>query len=303
MKKGAKKEPKGRAKIIIVLGPTASGKSALAVYLAKKFNGEIISADSRQVYKGLDIGTGKITKKEMLGITHHMLDIAHPSRRYSVSRYKKGADKRIKEIIDKGKLPIVCGGTGFYIQAIVEGLVLPEVKPNKKLRQELNKKSTDQLFKILQKLDSRRSKEIDSKNPRRLVRAIEIAMAIKKVPKIVRREEYNTLEIGISTKMEILKKKINKRLLYRMKKGMIAESRHIRQKGLSWKRFDELGLEYRYIGKYLQRKISKKEMLDELNKEIINYAKRQMTWFKRDHKIHWVQTKKEATSLTKNFLE
>jgi tRNA dimethylallyltransferase len=164
-------------KILVILGQTAVGKSNLAVRLAKKFNGEIISADSRQVYKGLDIGTGKITKKEMGDVPHFLLDVVSPKRKFSVSQYKKLADKAIKHILGKHKTPIIVGGTGFYIQAIVDNLVLPEVKPDLKLRKKLEKKSTEELVKILKKLDSERAREIDTKNPRRLIRAIEIARA------------------------------------------------------------------------------------------------------------------------------
>jgi tRNA dimethylallyltransferase len=138
----AQKKPR----LVVVLGPTSSGKSDLAVIIAKKFNGEVISADSRQVYTGMDIGTGKVTKKEMAGIPHHLLDVADPKKRYSVSRFKRDANRAISDIVKRGKLPILCGGTGFYIQAIVDGLILPEVKPDKKLRKELETCSTKELF-------------------------------------------------------------------------------------------------------------------------------------------------------------
>ncbi|MCC6290472.1 tRNA (adenosine(37)-N6)-dimethylallyltransferase MiaA [Candidatus Nomurabacteria bacterium] len=161
--------------VLVIVGPTASGKSALAVQLAKKFDGEIISADSRQVYRGLDIGSGKITEKEKRGIPHHLLDIASPKRIFTVARYQKLAKQKIAEIIGRGKLPIICGGTGFYIQAIVDDLALPKVKPDSRLRKSLAQKTVPELFKMLQKLDSNRARKIDRNNPRRLIRAIEIA--------------------------------------------------------------------------------------------------------------------------------
>ena len=138
-----------KPKILVILGPTASGKTALSVELAKKFNGEIISADSRQVYKGMDVGTGKVTKREMKGIPHHLLDVADPRKRFTVADFKRQAEKAINEILSRGKLPIICGGTGYYIQAVVDGITPPEVPPDKKLRSELEKKSADELFKIL----------------------------------------------------------------------------------------------------------------------------------------------------------
>src|SRR3989338_8024568 len=171
-------------KIIVILGPTASGKSALGVKLAKKINGEIISADSRQVYKGLDIGSGKITKKEMRGVPHHCIDIVSPKKIFTVVDFKKCADKAIEKNFAKNKTPIIVGGTGLYIQAIVDNIVLPEVKPNWKLRKELEKKTTEEMFKMLKKLDPERAKNIDAKNPRRLIRAIEIAKSLGKMPKL-----------------------------------------------------------------------------------------------------------------------
>ena len=181
--------------IIAILGKTATGKSDLAVLLAKKWDGEVISADSRQIYRGLDLGTGKITKREMKGIPHHLLDIADSKKQFSVSEYKNLADKTIGEIISRGKLPIICGGTGLYIDAVLKNIVVPEVPPNKKLRKELEKKTVPQLFVILKKLDSRRAKEIDANNPRRLIRAIEIATALGSIPLLeVSPPKFNVLK-------------------------------------------------------------------------------------------------------------
>ena len=170
-------------KVLAIVGPTASGKSALAVRLARRFGGEIISADSRQVYRGLDIGTGKITKREMYGIPHHLLDVADPRQQYSAGVYAKAAQKIVRYIVQKNKLPIIVGGTGFYIDAALGTIVLPEVPPNQKLRKELTKKTSGQLFTMLQKLDPSRAKAIDRQNPVRLIRAIEIAKVLGHVPK------------------------------------------------------------------------------------------------------------------------
>ena len=166
------KSSKNSSKILVILGPTATGKSGLAVKLARKYKGEVISADSRQVYKDLDIGTGKITKKEMRGVPHHMLDIVSPKKVFTVSEWKEKTEKIIKNIISRGKLPIICGGTGFYIQSIVENVILPEVPPNKVLRKKLEKKGLAELQTILVKLDPRRFSNIDIKNPVRLIRDI-----------------------------------------------------------------------------------------------------------------------------------
>ena len=278
-------------KLLVILGPNASGKSMLAVKIAKKFNGEIISADSRQVYKGLDIGTGKITKKEMCGIPHHLLDVANPKNRFSVADYQKLAREKISEIFSRGHTPIICGGTGFYINSLIDGVVLPDVAPDPKLRKKLEQESTETLFAMLQKLDPTRASSIDSKNKVRLIRAIEIVKSLGKVPQNSKPNTeclvFDTLQIGINISPEKLKENINKRLLSRIEMGMIEEVENLHKKGLSWKRMEELGLEYRYLAYYLQNRVTKSEMITKLQIEIWHYAKRQMTWFKRDKRIKW----------------
>jgi len=290
-------------KLIVILGPTASGKSELAIKLAKKFNGEIVSADSRQVYKGMDIGTGKITKKEMKGIPHYLLDVASPKRRFTVAQYRKLALKAIEKVFKKRKVPILCGGTGFYIQAVVDGIIIPEVKPDWRLRSNLNKFPVEELYKILKKLDPRRAKAIEKKNPRRLIRAIEIIMKTKKpVPPFKKQPlPYPVLMIGIKKLPEELKKLIEKRFLKWLKIGLIAEVKKLRKLGLPWKRIEEFGIHYRVITQYLQNKLSYKEMIEHSLKELHNYAKHQMTWFKRDKRIIWVKNYKKAEKLVKSF--
>jgi tRNA dimethylallyltransferase len=295
-----------KPKVLVVLGPTATGKSALAVSLAKKFNGEIISADSRQVYTGLNIGTGKITKKEMLGVPHHLLDVTNPKRKFDVSQYKKLAEKVLQyTVVNKGKLPIIVGGTGFYIDTVISGALYPEVPPNPVLRKKLEKKSVDFLFKELQKKDPRRAKEIDPKNKVRLIRALEIVFSLGKTPTISYTSLYNPLFIGLKLEDTELKEKIHIRLLARMKQGMVREAKKLHTQGLSWKRMEELGLEYRYLALYLQNKISKEEMISELEKAIWQYARRQVTWFKRNKKIAWFhpKEKKKIESFAKKFLK
>jgi len=315
-------------KVIVILGQTATGKSDFAVEIAKIVNGEIISADSRQVYKGMDLGTGKITKKEMRGIKHYLLDIVSPSKVFSVSDFQKKAFEKIEEILRKparlnsrsggNKIPIICGGTGFYIDTVVNGTIFPEVPPNKKLRDELSKKTTAQLFVILEKLDKERIKTIDKNNPVRLIRAIEIAKALGVVPRIktqtdtfsamaenVSSNKYKVLKIGLKIPDEILKERIRTRLLSRIKKGMIKEIKDLHEKEkISWKRLESLGLEYRYVSLYLQqlknlptlklRQAKKEEMIEKLNTEIWHFAKRQKTWFKRDLATIWIDPRKKS---------
>lgn len=268
-------------KIIVVCGPTATGKSDFAVVLAKKVHGEIISADSRQVYKGLDIGSGKITLREMKGIPHHLLNVANPKRVFSVAQYQTLASKTIADIVARGRVPIVCGGTGFYIDAIICNTIFPSVKPNPALRKKLQTYSTEKLNSVLQKLDPRRYALIDKHNKVRLIRAIEIATALGSVPIIERSHQYDIEWHYLDFSDEILKKRIHDRLLKRMKTGMVAEVKELHENGLPWKRLEALGLEYRYLALYLQNKLSKADMLTQLESAIWQYAKRQRTWFKK----------------------
>ncbi len=296
-------------KIIVVLGPTAVGKSDIAVRLAKKIGGEVISADSRQVYKGLDIGTGKITKKETRGIPHHLLDVISSKRQFTVAEYVRIAKPITENICVRGGVPIVCGGTGFYIDALLGKVPIINIPPDRKLREELEKYITEKLFKKLQKLDSARAKTIDINNRRRLIRAIEIASTKKhmNVSDIFThaRMNYSILKIGLTLPSETLKEKISIRLFARIRDGMVEEVKQLHKKGLSWKRMEELGLEYRYLARYLQEKISKKEMETKLKTQIWRYAKRQMTWFKRDKKVKWYTPNeyKKIEKLVENFLK
>jgi tRNA dimethylallyltransferase len=292
-----------KPKVLVIVGPTASGKSDLAVRIAKKLRGEIISADSRQVYKGLDIGSGKITKKEMGGIPHHMLDIANLKKIYSASDYKKDAETALEKIIAKSKLPIVVGGTGFYIDTLAGTAILPEVPPNKELRNRLEKESAEELFKLLKKKDSKRAKTIDSNNKVRLIRALEIVEALGKVPVVRKtRSRYEFIYIGI--RPSDLDAKIHKRLMKRLP-GIIEEVKKLHKNGLSWRRMYELGLEYRYVSMYVQGELSKKEMTERLYSEIKKYAKRQMTWFKKNKSIHWITPPLSSSdfSLIRELLE
>ena len=280
-------------KLIVILGPTASGKTGLSIKLAKKFKGEVVSADSRQIYKGMDIGSGKVTKKEMAGIPHYLLDVATPKNRFSVAQYQKLALKAIKNIQEQNKIPFLVGGTGFYIQSIVDGIVIPEVKPDWNLRKKLEKKSNEELFKMLQNVDPARAESIDKQNPRRLVRALEIVTKTKKpISKLEKKNYFNVLQIGITKSPSELKKLINKRLIKRLKRElMISEVKKL-HKSLSWKRLEEFGLEYRFVAQYLQDKITKEEMIDKIQIESEHYAKRQMTWYRRMEKkgfnINWI---------------
>ncbi|MBI1971233.1 MAG: tRNA (adenosine(37)-N6)-dimethylallyltransferase MiaA [Candidatus Wildermuthbacteria bacterium] len=286
-------------KLLVIVGSTASGKSILAVQLAKKFEGEVVSADSRQVYKGLDIGSGKITKKEMMGVPHHCLDVTSPKRKFTVSQYRSRAIAAMAAIAQQGKLPILVGGSPFYIYSVTDGWTIPEVKPNPLLRRKLERLSVDELFSKLKKLDPQRAKSIESKNPRRLIRALEIVLTTKKpIPQLKKQSlPYPVLFLGIKKSKSKIQKLIVQRLTKRFKQGMIQEVATLHKQGLSWKRLEELGLEYRFIAQYLQRKLSLAEMKQKLQKASVDFARRQMTWFKKDKRIHWIKNYREAVSI------
>lgn len=275
-------------KMIVIVGPTASGKSDLAVAIARLIGGEVISADSRQVYRGLNIGTGKITTREMCGVPHHLLDVAEPKRQFSVSRFRTLAQRAVRDISMREKVPIVCGGTALYIDSLLGRVSIPSVPPNPTLRRECAGFSTEQLFSRLMKLDPARAETIDAHNPRRLIRAIEIATVLGKVPPLTTsNQEDNSLIIGIKPDMTVLQERINARLAARMKRGMRAEVLRLHREGVSWKRMEELGLEYRYLKRHFSDGMKLAEATLVLESEIYHYAKRQMTWWKRDKSIHW----------------
>jgi len=277
-------------KVLVILGQTATGKSDLAVKIALKFNGEIISADSRQVYKGMDIGTGKITKAEMQGIPHYLLDIADPMQRITVIDWRKIAEEKIKDIVKRGKLPIICGGTGFYIDSLINDTGFPDVLPDENLRKELEKKDLNDLVSDLLKLDSNAEKKIDLKNKRKVIRAIEIATALGHIPelKLEQRKDMKFLKIGLNLTPEELQARISKRLESRMKAGMENEARNLLKNGVTLERMREFGLEYRYLAELIQNEITYKDFMSILATRIWQFARRQMTWWRKDENIKWL---------------
>jgi tRNA dimethylallyltransferase len=294
-----------RKKLIVIVGPTASGKTDLAVEIARRTNGEVVSADSRQVYRGMDIGSGKVTRREMRGIPHHLLDIAHPRRTFTVSHYQRQARAALENIWKRDRTPLICGGTGLYVRSIVDGLVIPDVKPNRALRQKLERKTVEQLFVLLAKQDPERARGIDKHNPRRLIRALEIVAARGSVPPLTLHPiDADVLVIGIQRPTPRLHELIRARLMRRLRAGMVSEIRRLHDREhVSWKRLEGFGLEYRHVARFLEGKVTREQMIDDLIRDIVAYAKRQMTWFRRDERIHWVTDPKRAYRLVQRFMK
>lgn len=297
---------RNRIKSIVILGPTASGKSSVAIKLAQKFNGEIISADSRQIYKRMEIGSGRITPEEEKIVPHHLLGILNPETEFSVIKFKKEAEKKIQEISERNRLPIICGGTGFWIKALIDDVIYPEVKPDWKLRKDLEKKSPAQLFAILKKSDPIRAKNIDAKNPVRLIRAIEICRVLGSVPD-TRYKILNTkcqfLQIGIAREKEELHQRIKLNVKNRLENGMIAEVEKLKESGLSWKKIESFGLSFRLIPQFIRKEIkNEEELAEKIYLAEKNYAKRQMTWFKKDKRIKWLNNYEDIEIDVEKFL-
>lgn len=286
--------------MLVIYGPTATGKTDLAIKLAKKYNGEIISVDSRQVYKKLDIGSGKVSFSSTVvkhkgywivdGVKIHGFDLVDPGKRFSAADFVKFAKTTMIQIIEVKKLPIIVGGTGFYIKALIEGINTLGIPANLNLRKKLEKLSTASLYQKLAKVDPTRAKSMnqsDKNNPRRLIRAIEIAQYQKGKASNVRSDLNTTYKIpdtkylllGLTAPNDYLYKRSDQWLGKRLKKGLIEEVQNLVKQGVSYKWLDNLGLEYRWISRYLLSQVTKEEALTCLKGDIHDFIRRQKTWF------------------------
>lgn len=283
-------------KIVVILGPTGSGKTDLGIEVAKKYNGEIISADSRQIYKQMNIGTAK-PKGEwkndayfVNGTPHYLMDIINPDENFTVADFKERAVIRINDILKRNKLPIMVGGTGLYIRSVVDNLDIPKAAPGMELRKKLENKSSDELVGMLKKIDPESAGKIDLRNSRRVLRALEVATFTgksffgqrKKMPPI-----YDAREFGINLSREELYKKINARVDRQIEDGLIEETKKLSQK-YGWYLPSMSGIGYKQIDYYLRGEISLEEAVEIIKRDTRRYAKRQMTWFKGDKRIAWI---------------
>lgn len=284
------------SKIIIILGPTGSGKTELGIAVAKKLNGEIISADSRQIYRQMDIGTAK-PKGEwkngayiVNGVLHYLMDIINPDKNFTVADFKEQATLQIQDILKRKKLPIIVGGTGLYIWAVVDNLDIPKVAPSMDLRKELEKKTQPELIEMLKQVDPESAGKIDLKNPRRVLRALEVVMVSGESFFKQRKKQaplYNAQEFGIKISREELYKRINARVDQQIKDGLVEEVKNLAKK-YSWDLPSMSGIGYKQIGYYLRGEMTLEQAIELLKRDTRRYAKRQLTWFKKDQRIKWI---------------
>ena len=287
-----------KPKVIVICGPTASGKTALSIELAKKINGEIISCDSMQIYKYMDIGTAKPTLEEQKEVKHHLIDFVEPNQRYSVAEYKKDAEKSIEEILSKGKTPIIVGGTGLYVDSLIYGIEYPEIELDeeyrKQLEKEIEEKGLESLYNKAKEIDSKAMEKISPNDKKRIMRVVEIYKATGKT-KTEQEIESRTHEVkydyrvfAIKMDREKLYERINKRDDMMIEKGLIEEVQNI------LKKYDKFptamqGLGYKEVVEYLDGKTTKEEMIDKIKMQTRRYAKRQITWFKKNKQTIWIE--------------
>jgi tRNA dimethylallyltransferase len=295
-------------KLVVVLGPTASGKSGLGITLAQHFKGEIVSADSRQVYRGLDIGTAKVTPEEQALVPHHVLDVADPREVYTVAQFQRDAIVAINDILKRSHQPFLVGGSPHYIQIVVDNLDIPHIEPQPELRAQLEKHSLPELMEQLEELDPRAAATIDRHNPRRIIRALEVSLVSGKPfsqQRTLSKPFYQSLLLGIEWPRDILYSRIDKRVDERMRQGMNQEVQRLLDEGISHQRLEALGLEYRYISRWLSGAFeNEEEMVQRLKYAIHDFTRRQLTWFRKEKRIVWVNGGdwERAEDVVRNFL-
>ena len=289
-----------RGKLIVIAGTNASGKSGLGVELAARYGGEIISADSRQVFRGLDLGSGKITREEMRGVPHHLIDVCEPGAFFSMADFQRLAYAAIDDVLARGKIPFLVGGTGLYVDAVAEGYELSDRAPDLSLRAHLETFDTPALYAMLQ--EKLPGASIDPQNRNRVMRAIERIEADDYHPGR-RCPRYETLKLGVTWDRETLKARIDERLERRLRQGMVEEVKNLLDAGVSTEFLMKLGLEYRYLTRYLQGDMGYDQMVLELGNAIKKFAKRQMTWFRREENLHWLDMARDPVAQAQGLID
>ena len=285
-----------KPKIVVIVGPTASGKTKLSIELAKKIDGEVVSCDSMQIYKEMDIGSAKPTIEEMQGIKHHLIDYISPEERYSVARYKQDAKKAIKEILEKGKVPIIVGGTGLYVNSLIYEIEYNKIEFNAEYREKLEekaKKGLEDLYEEAKKIDPKAMEIISPNDKKRIIRVLEIYHATKKTKTELEIESrknevpYDYRVFAIDIKRDILYDRINKRVDKMIEQGLIQEVENLKQK---YSKFPTAmqGLGYKEVVQYFENELTKEEMIEKIKQETRRYAKRQLTWFRKNKETIWL---------------
>ena len=295
-----------KPKVVVICGPTASGKTALSIELAKKINGEIISCDSMQIYKDMNIGTAKPTKEEMQGIKHYLLDYVLPTKRYSVADYKRDAEKSIKKILEKGKVPIIVGGTGLYVDSLIYNIEYPEIKFDEQYREKLEKeveeKGLENLYKEAKKIDPIAVEKISKTDKKRILRILEIYHATGKTKteqEIISRRnepEYDYKVYALLWDREKLYDRINLRVDLMIKQGLIEEVKSILEKYNTFPTAMQ-GLGYKEVVQYLNGELTKEKMIEKVKQETRRYAKRQMTWFRKNKQTVWLDAENRQNNI------
>ena len=302
-----------KPKVISIVGPTASGKTSLSIELAKKINGEIISCDSMQIYKDMNIGSAKPTAEEMQGIEHYMIDIISPEEKYSVAQYKKDAEQSIEKVLAKGKIPIIVGGTGLYLNSLIYGIEYIDTKIDEEYRKTLENvaKTEEGLKKLYDKaleIDPEAMEIISSNDKKRIIRVLEIYHSTGKTKTQIVAEsrkhgvKYDYIVFAINIDREKLYERINKRVDIMLENGLIGEVNNLTKK---YNKFPTAmqGLGYKEVVEYLENKISKDEMIEKIKQETRRYAKRQLTWFRKNKEIIWLDGLKTAEENVKKILD
>ena len=298
-----------KPKVIVIVGPTASGKTSASIKLAKEVNGEIISADSMQIYKEMNIGTAKPTAEEMQGIKHYLIDFISPDENYNVTLYKKEAEKAIDEILSKGKVPIIVGGTGLYISTLINGIEFSEVDEDKEYRKEMEElakeKGNEFLHSMLEKVDKNSADNIDKNNVRRVIRALEIYKVTGKTKteldkESIKEAKYDYKVYGIETPRDKLYERINVRVDKMLEEGLVQEVKDL-VSNYNISKTALQGLGYKEVVEYLNGQLTYEEMVEKIKQESRRYAKRQITWFRREKSIKWCALTDIVTTIVKDL--
>jgi tRNA dimethylallyltransferase len=295
-----------KPKIIAIVGPTAAGKTSLSITIAKHVHGEVISADSRQVYEGMDIGTSKVTEAEMDGVSHHLLDIAKPMEVYTAADFTRDANRAITDITSRDKTPIIAGGTFFYLDLLRGKMQAAPVEPDQELRTKLEKYSNEELLQLLETKDARRAADVDPHNRRRLIRSLEIIETLGSVPPVVPvASDYEWLIFGVTQEKEELRERFRQRAALWLTDGFQNEVERLLEEGVTRARFQEMGFEYTLMLQLIDKELTEAEFIDRFEEKNWQYAKRQLSWLRKDDTVIWVDPSDTNSILESvdNFLE